>query len=135
MISPLTPQYSPQYSPVIPRLKPSGPRNLACHASSQLSKTITGRCTQRPIPAIIRNYSGSKCMEIKVSYVQARRFIDFHTLILNSYHYFTKSSRFTRSNTSNAPPRVALKIFTWCLMACSFKRVYAFSEPSRKYFS
>ena len=24
-------------------------------------------------------------MEIKVSYVQARRFIDFHTLILNSY--------------------------------------------------
>ena len=28
---------------------------------------------------------GSKCMEIKVSYVQARRFIDFHTLILNSY--------------------------------------------------
>ena len=31
------------------------------------------------------NYSGSKCMEIKASYVQARRFIDFHTLILNSY--------------------------------------------------
>ena len=30
---------------------------------------------------------GSKCMEIKVSYVQARRFIDFHTLILNSYDY------------------------------------------------
>ena len=28
---------------------------------------------------------GSQCMEIKVSYVQARRFIDFHTLILNSY--------------------------------------------------
>ena len=28
---------------------------------------------------------GSKCMEIKASYVQARRFIDFHTLILNSY--------------------------------------------------
>ena len=28
---------------------------------------------------------GSKCMEIKVSYVQARRFLDFHTLILNSY--------------------------------------------------
>ena len=31
---------------------------------------------------------GSKCMEIKVSYVQARRFIDFHTLILNSYILF-----------------------------------------------
>ena len=31
---------------------------------------------------------GSKCMEIKVSYVQARRFIDFHTLILNSYTLF-----------------------------------------------
>ena len=29
---------------------------------------------------------GSKCMEIKASYVQARRFIDFHTLILNSYN-------------------------------------------------
>ena len=29
---------------------------------------------------------GSKCMKIKVSYVQARRFIDFHTLILNSYN-------------------------------------------------
>ena len=29
---------------------------------------------------------GSKCMEIKVSYVQARRFIDFHTLIMNSYY-------------------------------------------------
>ena len=28
---------------------------------------------------------GSKCMRIKASYVQARRFIDFHTLILNSY--------------------------------------------------
>ena len=28
---------------------------------------------------------GSKCMGIKASYVQARRFIDFHTLILNSY--------------------------------------------------
>ncbi len=28
---------------------------------------------------------GSKCMEIKTSYVQARRFMDFHTLILNSY--------------------------------------------------
>ena len=27
-------------------------------------------------------------MEIKVSYVQARRFIDFHTLILNSYTLF-----------------------------------------------
>ena len=25
-------------------------------------------------------------MEIKVSYVQARRFIDFHTLILNHYN-------------------------------------------------
>ena len=31
---------------------------------------------------------GSQCMEIKVSYVQARRFIDFHTLILNSYTLF-----------------------------------------------
>ena len=30
---------------------------------------------------------GSKCMEIKVSYVQARRFLDFHTLILNSYAF------------------------------------------------
>ena len=26
-------------------------------------------------------------MEIKVSYVQARRFLDFHTLILNSYAF------------------------------------------------
>ena len=34
---------------------------------------------------------GSKCMEIKVSYVQARRFIDFHTLILNSYDYIKKA--------------------------------------------
>ena len=31
---------------------------------------------------------GSKCMKIKVSYVQARRFVDFHTLILNSYNNF-----------------------------------------------
>ena len=30
-------------------------------------------------------------MEIKVSYVQARRFIDFHTLILNSYDYIKKA--------------------------------------------
>ena len=31
---------------------------------------------------------GSKCMEIKVSYVQARRFIDYHTLNLNSCTLF-----------------------------------------------
>ena len=30
-------------------------------------------------------------MEIKVSYVQARRFIDFHTLILNSYFETVKN--------------------------------------------
>ena len=36
---------------------------------------------------------GSKCMKIKVSYVQARRFIDFHTLILNSYNIIYRYRR------------------------------------------
>ena len=34
---------------------------------------------------------GSKCTEIKASYVQARRFIDFHTLVLNSYVVFIET--------------------------------------------
>jgi len=41
---------------------------------------------------------GSKCMEIKVSYVQARRFIDFHTLILNSYNKYNQKAEREDSN-------------------------------------
>ena len=33
---------------------------------------------------------GFQCMEIKVSYVQARRFIDFHTLDPESLRIITK---------------------------------------------